>query len=53
MGGKTIRIPLMILGTAVASASDCIVTGDQDLLSPGEHQGIEILPPRSLYDRLK
>jgi len=44
---------LIILGTALAGAADCIVTGDQDLLILGQFQGIEIYTPRALYELLK
>lgn len=44
---------LMVLGTGVAARADCIVTGDQDLLTLTTFQGIAILSPRAFYDRLK
>ena len=42
-----------ILGTAVAGLADSLITGDQDLLSLGDYQGIPILSPREFYDREK
>lgn len=44
---------LLGLGTLVASKADCLVTGDQDLLSLEEYEGIPILSPRGFYDRLR
>lgn len=44
---------LPVLGTAVAGAVSCLVTGDQELLALGGFQGIEILSPRAFYDRLR
>jgi putative PIN family toxin of toxin-antitoxin system len=44
---------LMVLGTAIAAAADCIVTGDKDLLVLGKHNGIPILSPRNFYDQVK
>ena len=44
---------LPVLGTAVAGAVSCLVTGDQELLALGGFQGIEILSPRDFYDRLR
>ncbi len=35
-----------VLASAIAGKADCIVTGDEDLLVIGEHQGIRILTPR-------
>ena len=42
----------VVLGTAVAAGADVIVTGDQDLLVLGSYQGISIVSPRSLLERL-
>ena len=39
-----------ILGLAVASSADFIVTGDKDLLVLGKCQGIPILSPRSFSE---
>lgn len=36
-----------ILGLAIASRADCIVTGDKDLLVLENYEGIPILSPRS------
>jgi putative PIN family toxin of toxin-antitoxin system len=44
---------LPVLGTAVAGAVSCLVTGDQELLALGGFQGIEILSARGFYDRLR
>jgi putative PIN family toxin of toxin-antitoxin system len=44
---------LPVLGTAVAGAVSCLVTGDQELLALGGFQGIEILSPRAFCDRLR
>ncbi len=41
---------LMVLGTAVAGAAECLVTGDEDLLILGEYQSIPILSPREFYE---
>ncbi|MDY6988589.1 MAG: putative toxin-antitoxin system toxin component, PIN family [Thermodesulfobacteriota bacterium] len=41
-----------ILGLAIASNADCIVTGDKDLLVLKTFQGIPILNPRSFSDIL-
>lgn len=41
-----------ILGLAVASGADYIVTGDKDLLDLKEFQGIPILTPRSFSNIL-
>ncbi len=41
-----------VLGTAAAGAADCLVTGDDDMLSLGEFESIPILAPRAFYDRL-
>jgi putative PIN family toxin of toxin-antitoxin system len=43
---------IKILGLAVASNADYIVTGDQDLLVLKNFQGIPILNPRSFSDIL-
>jgi len=41
-----------ILGLAVASKADYIITGDKDLLVLKDFQGIPVLNPRSFYDVL-
>ena len=43
---------IKILGLAVASNADCIVTGDKDLLVLESFEGIPILNPRSFSDFL-
>jgi uncharacterized protein len=52
--GAACRDPndLPIIGTAVAGGADFIVTGDQDLLELGSYQGIQIVSPRQLHDKL-
>ena len=42
----------VVLATAVAARADSIVTGDQDLLVLGSYQGVRIVSPRSLLERL-
>ena len=44
---------LAVLGTAVAGMASLLVTGDGDLLTLGEFQGIPIVMPRECYERLK
>jgi len=39
-----------VLGTAIAAHTDCIVTGDEDLLVLHEFQSIPILRPRDFAD---
>ena len=41
-----------VLGLAVSTSADCILTGDKDLLILKEFQGIPILTPRSFSDIL-
>jgi predicted nucleic acid-binding protein len=42
---------LPVLGTAVAGGASVLVTGDEDLLTLHEFQGIVILSPREFHDR--
>jgi len=42
----------LVLATAVAAGAQCILTGDDDLLVLGAFEGIAILSPRALVDRL-
>ena len=44
---------LPVLGLALASAADCIVSGDKDLLVLGEFRGIPIYSPRTFADILR
>ena len=44
---------LHVLGLAVASEADVLVTGDQDLLVLKKFQGIPILSPREFYTFLQ
>lgn len=41
-----------VLATAVAGRADMIVTGDPDLLVLGAHEGIDIVSPRQLLERI-
>ncbi len=41
-----------VLATAIAGQAEAIVTGDDDLLALGVHQGIAILTPRKFIERL-
>ena len=41
-----------VLATAIAGEAEAIVTGDGDLLALGAFQGIAILSPRQLIERL-
>jgi putative PIN family toxin of toxin-antitoxin system len=41
-----------VLATAVAGEAEAIVTGDDDLLSLREHEGVSILTPRQFIERL-
>lgn len=47
------RDDLPVLGTALAGQASLLVTGDQDLLTLGEHGGVPILTPRAAYERLR
>ncbi len=40
---------LPVLGTAVAGAADCLVTGDKDLLVLGSFRGVTILRPADFW----
>jgi len=44
---------LMVLGTALAGKVNSIVTGDKDLLAIGVFHGIEIIDPRSFWNRMR
>jgi uncharacterized protein len=44
---------LPILGTALAAQVECLITGDQDLLSIHEYEEIAILSPREFYELLR
>jgi putative PIN family toxin of toxin-antitoxin system len=41
-----------VLATAIAGEAEAIVTGDNDLLALGGYQGVAILSPRQLIERL-
>ncbi len=42
----------LILATAALAKADYLVTGDNDLLTIGEHQGVRIVTPRQFLDAL-
>jgi putative PIN family toxin of toxin-antitoxin system len=42
-----------VLSTALAAEAEAIVTGDDDLLSLGEYEGIPILKPRQFLESLQ
>jgi uncharacterized protein len=44
---------LPVIGTATKGKASCIVTGDADLLSLKEYQGIDIITPREFWERLR
>ena len=44
---------LRVLGLAVGTRFDCLVSGDKDLLVIGQVQGIPILTPREFYTLLQ
>ncbi len=44
---------LPVLGLAVASGADCIVSGDKDLLVLRQFRGVPIYSPREFADSLK
>lgn len=39
-----------VLASAVAGTCECIVTGDEDLLSLGEYLGVRILAPNTFWN---
>jgi uncharacterized protein len=43
----------VILGEALASGADVLVTGDKDLLEAGEVPGITILDPRGFWELVR
>lgn len=43
---------LPVLGTALATGADYLVTGDRELLDLGQFQSIPILSPRTFHDHL-
>jgi len=43
----------MILSAAIEGRADTIVTGDEDLLTLGEHAGIAIITPRAFVERMR
>jgi putative PIN family toxin of toxin-antitoxin system len=44
---------LPVLGTILAAGADCLISGDQDLLTLREYRGVPIFAPRAFHDRLK
>jgi putative PIN family toxin of toxin-antitoxin system len=44
---------LLILGAAIASGAEVLVTGDKELLELGDIEGLEILSPRQFWEKLK
>ena len=42
---------LAVLGTVAAAEADCLVTGDNDLLTLGSFRDAAIISPREFYDR--
>jgi putative PIN family toxin of toxin-antitoxin system len=42
-----------ILGTAIAAAAHCLVTGDKDLLDLKQYHAIKILSPRDFYELIR
>ena len=43
---------LPVLGTAEAGGADCLVSGDEDLLSLGRYGRTAVLSPRQFHDEL-
>lgn len=43
----------VILGEALAIGADVLITGDKDLLEPGEVAGIKILDPRGFWQLVR
>ena len=44
---------LLILGAAIASGAEVLITGDKELLELGDIEGLEILSPRQFWEKLK
>lgn len=42
----------LVLATAIAARADAIITGDNDLVSMGSHEGIVIVTPRAFLSGL-
>ncbi len=42
----------MVLSAALEGRADCLVTGDSDLLTLGQYEGIAIVTPRAFLDGL-
>ena len=44
---------LSILGAAISSGAEVLITGDKELLELGHIEGLEILSPRQFWEKLK
>ena len=44
---------LNVLGAAIAGAAECIISGDDDLLSLNAYEGIPIVSPRQYWELFK
>jgi putative PIN family toxin of toxin-antitoxin system len=44
---------LSILGAAISSGAEVLITGDKELLELGDIEGLEILSPRQFWEKLK
>lgn len=44
---------LIVLGAAIAGAAECIISGDDDLISLNAYEGIPIDSPRQYWERFK
>jgi putative PIN family toxin of toxin-antitoxin system len=42
----------MVIEAAIAGQSDCIVSGDEDLLTLNQYEGIDLITPREFIARL-
>jgi putative PIN family toxin of toxin-antitoxin system len=42
-----------ILGAAAAAGCSYLITGDEDLLSIGRHEGVRIVSPRTFWETMK
>ena len=41
-----------VIATALAAGTECIVTGDRDLLTLGRHESIQIMTAQAYLDEL-
>ncbi len=44
---------LNVLGASIAGEAECIITGDDDLLSLQVYEGVPIVSPRQYWERFK